>query len=559
MSSRYLLFVFVLVFFPLSPAFANDLTQEEISRIAAKAAAEEDARFGPRPEGCTCIMVGRLASADGSVITSHTCDGRYRSWLQRTEGETFEETGTMAPIYKGRMRTEHPDDETGVSQLGEIPQAAQTYGILDTAYPCMNEYQLAMGESTFGGKDELRSEEGIFYIEELQRIALERTKTARDAIRLMGSLAEEYGYIDAGECLAVADTREVWHFEIQGPGQGKLGAVWAAVRIPDDHVGVSANISRIAELDLDNPDFYMASENVFSLAEEMGWWKPDSGEPFKFWKAYSDVKPFRIREYWVLSKVAPSLNLDFANAEEMPFSVKPEKPVSVEDVFDFFRATYEGTAYSLNHNLLVEKKKEKPKDGEAEGEEQEKEMEVCIYAHPWMPRSQQEMFNNLKPDTITFHRPIAVMFNSYHTVIQCREWLPDAVGGICWLGYENPAVTPRVPIFCGVKDLPPDYKIDSHKRYRTDSASWAYRRATRLACIRWGKNKVMMQDKAKEIEKQVLSDLPDIERRALELMAEDPNAAREYLTRYTMDMCRSVTHRYWQLGDKLWMDYLYRL
>ncbi|MFH2001166.1 MAG: C69 family dipeptidase [Planctomycetota bacterium] len=560
MTSRNVLLLFVLIFVSTACASQEPLSFQEISRIAAGAAAEEDARLGPRPEGCTCIMVGRSASADGSVITSHTCDGRYRTWMQITSGKKYTEEGAMAPIYTGRMKTEFPTDEQGVSELGAIPQAGETYGILDTAYPCMNEHQLAMGESTFGGRDELKSDEGMFYIEELQRIALERTRTARDAIRLMGSLAAEYGYIDSGECLAVADPKEVWHFEIQGPGQGRVGAVWAAVRIPDDHVGIAANISRISEIDLDNPDCYMASENVFSLAEEMGWWKADGNEPFKFWKAYSDVKPFRIREYWVLSKVAPSLNLDFVNAEELPLSVKAEAPVSVQDVFDFFRETYEGTEFALNCNLLVEKQETKPKDeGAKEGEEAKKEMEVCIYAHPWMSGSQQEMFNNLKPDTVTFHRPIAVMFNAYHTVIQCRDWLPDAVGGICWLGFDNPAATPRVPIFAGMKDLPPDYKMDSHKRYRTDSASWAFRRAARLACFRWGKNKEMMQEKARKIEEQALTDLPGIEQRFLTLMAEDPEAALDYITRYTITLCCSVTHQYWQLGDELWMDYLYRL
>lgn len=523
----------------------------DLSSRIAQAAAEEEARYGATPEGCTCIMVGRRASTDGSVMTSHTCDGRYRTWLNVEPGKTFEE-GETAPVYKGRMKTEFPSDRRGVEKLGEIPQVKETYAILDSAYPCMNEHQLAMGESTFGGRDELKSDDGLFHIEELERFALERTRTARDAIRLMGDLAVEYGYIDSGEALTVADPQEVWHMEILGQGKGKKGAVWAAVRIPDDHVGVAANICRISGIDLDDADHYMASENVFTLAEEMGWYDPAGGEPFKFWKAYSGKKPFMIREWWVLNYFAPSLELDFFEAEELPFSVKAERKAAVTDLFHLFRETYEGSQFALNRNLLVEKSK-------PEEEGAEPEMEVSIYAHPWLPRKHQALFNQLKPDSVVFHRPIAVMFNAYHTVIQCRSWLPDAIGGICWLGFDNPATSPRAPIFAGVTDLPDDFKVDNHKKFRTDSASWAFRRVSRLACIRWGQNRERLQEKIVELEEQALKDLPSIEERAFELYKEDPAAAKAFLTRYTNTFCRSMTHQFWQLGDELWMDYLYYL
>jgi dipeptidase len=322
-------------------------------------------------------------------------------------------------------------------------------------------------------------------------------------------------------------------------------------------VGVAANLSRISTLDLDRPDFFMASDNVFSLAAEMGWWDPKGEEPFRFWKAYSGKKPFRAREYWVLSTLAPSLELDFLNAEELPFSVKPEEKVSIRTVFELMRATYEGSEFALNKNLVVEKKKKKEKEKEGDGETITRE--VCIYTHPWMARDQQDLFNGLKPDVVTFHRPIAVMFNAYSTVIQLRSWLPDPIGGICWLGFDNPATTPRMPIFAGVKDLPEDFKVDNHKKFRRDSASWAFRRASRLACFRWGKNTKRIQEKILELEEQALMDLPDLEKKFLELYEKDPEEARDFLTRYTLRFCRSVTHQYWALGDELWMDYLYRL
>ncbi len=550
------------------------------ARLAASRDAAEDAIYGPLPEGCTCIMVGRLASVDGSVIVSHTCDGRYRTWIDVVAGKKHKE-GAQAEIFKGRMKTEFPSDRRGMTVLGTIPQVEETFTIFDTAYPCMNEHQLAMGESTFGGRPELQSKKGLFYIEELQRISLERTRSARDAIRLMGALATEHGYIDSGEALAVADPTEVWHFEILGSGKDVQGAVWAAVRIPDDHVGVAANICRISTLDLEDSDNYMASENVITLAEKKGWYDPAKGEPFKFWKAYSGRRPFRVREWWVFDQLAPSLELNYLKTRELPLSVKPDSKVSVKDVFELFRATYDGTDYALNRNLVIprgkistsglrpiakkvaDQKASQRRDDLAEESmgpgNQAARMEVCDWAHPWLSRDQQSLFNTLKPGTISFHRPIAVMFNAYHTVIQCREWLPDPVGGICWLGFDNPATTPRAPIFAGVTDLPADFKIDNHKKYRTDSASWAFRRASRLASIRWGKNKKRIQEKVIALEKQALSDLPDLERRAGELFEKDPAKAREFLTRYTISFCRAMTHQFWELGDELWMDYLYYL
>jgi dipeptidase len=162
----------------------------------------------------------------------------------------------------------------------------------------MNQKQLAIGETTISGRRDLINDDGLFLIEELQAIALERCSTARQAIQLMGDLAVKYGYGDAGECLTIADKNEVWHFEIFGAGMNYTSAVWAAVRIPDDHVGVSANIPRISTIDLKKKDYYMASENIFTLAEEYGYWDPKSGEPFKLWKAYGGGrKAFSIREF----------------------------------------------------------------------------------------------------------------------------------------------------------------------------------------------------------------------------------------------------------------------
>ena len=235
-------------------------------------------------DACTSIMVGKKASTDGSVITSHTCDSWYRTWMNIVPAQDYPRD-TVLSIYEGTMHTEHITDRTGVKERGQIPQVRHTFRYFNTAYPCLNEHQLGIGETTYGGRDTLENKAGLFMIEELARVALERCTTAREAIRLMGQLIKEYGYGDSGECLTIADPNEVWIFEVQGEGPKKVGGVWAAQRIPDDEIAVSANISRIGRLDLSDPDRFMASENVFDVARKLRLW--DGKEEFSFWKAYS--------------------------------------------------------------------------------------------------------------------------------------------------------------------------------------------------------------------------------------------------------------------------------
>lgn len=494
------------------------------------------------PDACTSIMVGRLATTDGSVITAHSCDGNYRTWVRINPPQEYPK-GAKAKIYTGLLHNETSWDMRRVREKGEIPQVEKTYAFLNTAYPCMNEKQLAIGETTIGGRRELRNTEGMFYIEEIQRITLERCTTAREAIKLAGELIKKYGYCDFGECLTFADPKEVWHFEVFGAGPLVIGGVWAAVRIPDDHVGVSANIPRIAELDLGNPDNYMASENVFSVAEEMGWWDPDSGEEFKFWKAYSGRKAFSTREYFVLSSVAPSLNLD-RNADELPFSVKPEKKLSVRDVMAFYRQTYAGTELDMTKNLMVKKQRSD-------------EMMKSPVANPWMSYYLRNLLNTLKPGAVERQRTIAISACSYSEVLQCRDWLPDEIGGIAWFSFDNPAQSPRIPIFAGVSILPASFEICGQHRFRTDSACWWFRRANRLATVRWGDTKEYIEGAVKGFEDKAFTELPVIEEKILELYKngkseESVNKVKKYLTKYTNDFARAAMHKYWELGDKFW-------
>jgi len=502
----------------------------------------------PDPEdgtGCTSIMVGRLASVDGSVITCHTCDGNYRQWLNIVPGRK-NSPGSTNKIYEGKMHTETPQDTRGVVLKGEIPEVPETYAFLNTAYPALNEHGLAIGETTIGGREELYNPEGMFMIEELERVMLERCKTAREAIKLAGELVKQYGYGDYGECLTIADSREVWHFEIFGAGPLEKGAVWAAVRIPDDQVGISANIPRISEINLKDSDHYLASENVFKVAEEMGWWDPKKGEPFKFWKAYSGRKPFAIREYYVFNQLAPSLRLDM-KAEELPFSIKPDKKVSVRDVLRLYRETYAGTQFDMSKNLLVKKRNSE-------------ELVPSPVVSNWMSRDWITLINTLKPGTIEPQRTIAINACAYATVIQLRSWLPPAVGAICWFSFDNPGLSPRIPIFAGVTELPPGFEICAQHRYREDSAAWIFRRTNRLAVLRWGENQKLMEDTIKAFEEKAFSELPLLEKKVLEIMNsknqdKEPLSVKEYLTLYTNDFARAAMQKYRELYEQFWYKY----
>lgn len=494
-------------------------------------------------ESCTSIMVGKKASVDGSVITCHTCDGGYRTWLS-VEPRKKNEQGAKASVYKGRMHTETPKDQTGMELIGEIDDVAETYAFLNVAYPCLNEKQLAMGETTITGRKELVNAKGMFYIEELQRIALQRCATAREAIRLIGQLVKQYGYADEGECLTIADKNEVWQFEIFGEGPDNIGGVWAAIRIPDDHVGVSANIPRIGELNLKDSNSCMASDNVFDVAKRMGFW--DGKEPFKFWNAYNGKKPFAIRDYFILNALAPSLGLSY-EADELPFTVKPDKKVSVQEVFALYRQTYEGTRFDNAQRIRMTKKRE--------GSD-EVDTVLSPYANPWLTVDMANTLNTIKPGTVERMRLVAVPQCAYSQIIQLRSWLPDEVGGVAYFSFDNPAQSPRIPIYSGALSVPQSFGICGQHRYREDAAIWTFRRANRLAAVKFGETRKLIEEGVAHFESKLFTEQAFVEQTAQQLMKEKGvEAAKQYLTDYTNNFAGAALQHWKELGDQLFFMY----
>ena len=500
---------------------------------------------GGFPDACTSITVGKKASVDGSVQTSHTDDShRTRSEMYMTAAMKHK-PGTMQPVYRRVPCDTFPMPSYAYNKVGEIPQVESTYGFINTAYPCMNEKQLAIGESTFGGREELQSNKGIIDCQQLCQLMLERCTTARQAIKLADDLTKKYGWSDAGECLTIADKQEVWHFEIVGPGKDKTGAVWVAQRVPDDHISVNANASTIKEIDLSKPDYFMASENIYTVAKEHGWYKEGS-ESFRFCYAYAPESrtslASRRREWRVLDLMAPSLKLD-PNAENYPFSVKPEKPVSLEWLVRIFKDYYEGTPFDITKDLLVANDSGK--------------MVISPLANPQMPYDMNKMLRINGGWGWRGERGIARWYTMYATITQSRSWMPDEVGGVVWMALDNVATSIYIPIYCQTLDLPKPYKTPGRtKGYNMESAWWAFNRLGTLASQRWGDMRHDVDKVWNPWQKELFENQKKIENDAVLLISQKKNKqAIENLNKYTNEWGNKVVKKAWDLGDFLWTKY----
>lgn len=496
---------------------------------------------------CTTITVGKKASADGSVMTSHTDDShRTRTNILVVPAQDHPE-GATVKMYK---RTAAQEEYGKMSHyentiVGEIPQVSHTYQYFSTAYPCLNEKQLGIGESTFTPRPELQSDSGLIDCQRLCQLMLERCSTARQAIKMAGELLAKYGWIDGGEALTIADKNEVWHLEIVGPGKGKLGAVWAAQRVPDDHISVNANASTIREIDLKNKDYFMASDNVFSVAEENGWYDKKR-ETFRFAYAYAPesraMLACRRREWRVFDLVAPSLNLD-PNAENYPFSVKPDTLITMEKMVSLFQDYYEGTEYDMRKTLTVTDKEGKTV--------------ISPLANPFMKSDELKLHKINGGWHWRGERSIAVHFTVYATIIQCRNFLPDEVGGLCWFALDNVASSVYVPFYASISDLPQTYKTDGRVTgFSRDAAWWAFNRLGTLAAKRWGDMRKVIDKTWKPLQNQFFTQQPEIEKQALELLQNGKrNEAIQLLTQYSNRCGNFAVDKAWETGDFIWTTF----
>lgn len=527
----------------------------------------------PEIEGCTVIGVGKKASVDGCVITSHTdCCSECR--VHVVPAKKFRK-GSLAPVYWGMVYFGKSDSRAGLplgnygQVIGEIPQVEKTYAYFHTGYSQMNEHQLAIGESTCSQRKELDVTfvEGItpqiMTVEQAQVFALQRCKTAKAAVQLIGELMEKYGFLPScggSEALCIADPKELWVMEIFSvgpewePESGQSGAIWAARRVPDDHVVVISNYVRIREIDIKKPDF-LASKNYLQVAIDHGWYDPKSGKPFIWQEAYApSIKEGSLGRLWfIYSSIAPSFkkwpqrklkgpstpmtmyNQGIEGAAFYPFSVKPDKKLSVQDVIAFQRSANEGTIYDMTADpaWLV--------PGSTGSFTQ------SPLTTPFPP------FDLIRLLGIQFHRPIATQ--GYGMVAQLRDWLPDAIGGVYWFYVDNPHVSAYVPIYAGVQEISAPYKTFDMKTFSEDSARWGVDFVEKLMLLKWQSAVNDLRAARDPVENEFFAKQKDIEAKALALYKKNPVEAKAFLTELTKKRMDQLVKMYRDLRTLLLSKY----
>ena len=532
----------VIAFFVLSGSVVFDLTE----------GLQVDADLPDYPEACTTILVGKNASTDGSVFACQTADCGICDFTWHYVPAADHPEDAVRKIYHiHQIRTWPPDvggkwvkyveGYTGV----DIPQVPHTYAYQHAVFGHMNEHQLGIAESSIGCRRKMRNStpSAIMDITTLTMLAMERCRTAREAIKLMGSLAEEYGYgyHDSGEMLAVADPEEVWIFEVMPvgalwtPESGEPGAVWCAQRVPDDHVSFCPNESRIGEIDLDNPDYFMASPNVISYAVANEFYDPKSGEPFNWKKAYSPspgsaegTQGRRGRLWRLFSLVASSKNFDPATeGMDFPFSVKPDQKLSVKDVMDITRDKYQGTPFD-------------PAVGIKGG-----------------PFANPNYFTGFQVDDQGYLGPrcISVPNVEYTTITQSRGWLPDPVGGINWIAFGAQDTSCYIPLYCGIVQMPPSFQKGDHFVFDRDSARWAFDYVDYHTQVAYSHAIEDVEQAQEKWESHSFRNIQIMDEAAIQLYKSNPAEAASFITDFCLNNAKTVVDAWWKLGDDLLVKY----
>ncbi len=481
-----------------------------VSPLAAQAVPVVD-------DGCTDLIVTKGASADGSVMIVYTIDGVFHPHLSRTPAADHEPGSFVEGIGGGKVK-----------------QVPHTYAVVGG----VNEHQLAVGESTFGGRGELVNREGLLGYWDLMQLALQRARTAREAIEVITSLVDEYGYRSSGESISIGDTEEAWLLEIIGPGPGKLGAQWVAVRIPDGHISAHANKARIGTFPLDDPESCVYSDNVTSFAVEKGYWDPASGEPFSFCEAYCPASPANLRitetRVWSLFRRAapskehlldPAYHRGVPGAKRYPLSIEPDQKLSLADVFDLMRDHYEGTDYDMT-----------------------KGVDAGPFGNPFRVRPLNWEVDGVE---YTWERPISAQHVGCSWVIQSRGWLPDPVGGVMWYSPENTDYACYTPFYCCIDALPESYVVGDIREFSWDSAWWVFNFVGNYSYLMYSHMIEDIRAVQGELEGNYLALQPAVEKTAVELAKSDPDLMVRYLTDYCVTHAENVVDRYRALGEHL--------
>ncbi|HHU26470.1 MAG TPA: dipeptidase [Bacteroidales bacterium] len=476
---------------------------------------------------CTNLLVGKKASTDGSTLISYAADsyglyGELYHWPAKQYAP-----GEMLKVYEW---------DSG-KYLGEIPQVLQTYNVIGN----MNEHQLAIGETTFGGRSELSDSTGIMDYGSLIYITLQRAKNAREAIRVMTDLVKEHGYYSSGESFSIADPEEVWILEMIGKGHGNKGAVWVAVRIPDDCVSAHANQARIQQFPLNDPENCLYSPDVISFAREQGYYEGADAD-FSFAKAYAplDFGALRFCEARVWSffnRVNSEMGQYVTYAQgkttdPMPLYIKADRKLSARDIQNYMRDHYEDTELDWRYDLG---------------------------AGPFnSPYRLSPLTYKLDDESYCNERPIATQQTAFSFVAQMRSWLPNEIGGIFWFGIDDAAQTVYYPFYCGHTEVPHEMEKGNGDllTFSWTSAFWIHNWVSNMVYSRYSDKIKEVQKVQAKLEDQFEVSGPKVEEKAKALYEQSRPEAVQYLTQYSNDLVKEGLEEWKKLGEYLMVKYL---
>lgn len=487
---------------------------------------------------CTNFLVTKGASVDGSTMITYAADSHTLYGELYYQPAKDYAAGSLRDIYEW---------DTG-KFLGRIPQPAHTYSVVGN----MNEFQVAIGETTFGGREELGKQSGaIMDYGSLIYVALQRAKTAREAIEVMTDLVEKYGYASSGESFSVSDPNEVWIFEMIGKGEGEKGAVWVAQRIPDGYISGHANQARITTFPMNDQDNCMFAKDVISFAREKGWFDGKnadfsfsdvyapvdfSGARFSdarvfagFNKVYSGMKQY---EEYALGNIKHGGENNFPT-NRMPLWIKPDKKLSVQDVMGMMRDHYEGTALDMTQDVGAGPFK---------------------LPYRWRPLT-------FKVDSADYvnERAISTQQTGFSFVTQSRSWLPNPVGGILWFGVDDTYSTCYVPMYCGITEIPECFKVGNGDMltYSETSAFWVFNLVSNFVYLRYDAMIPDVLKVQKSLEDKFVAYTSSVDQAAQSLWnAGKKNEARQFLTDYSVAQANGMTSEWKKLSQYLIVKFI---
>lgn len=476
---------------------------------------------------CTSLIAGKKATADGSVIVTYNADAYVLyGELYHTEAADHKK-GEMLKVYEWDTN----------EYRGEIEQVEHTYATVGN----INEHQLCIVESTWDNRKELQDTTAIIDYGSLIYITLQRARTAREAIGVMTSLVEKYGYYSGGESFTIADPNEVWIMEMVSKGMKEKGAVWVAIRIPDDCIAAHANQSRIHHIPFDDKDNCLYSPDVVSFARKMGYFEGKDND-FSFSKAYaqSDYLSYRgcdgrVWAYYNRFSSGMDKYLPFvieAQGETLPLYVKPDKQLSVRDIQNMMRDHYDNTPMDM---------RKEPGRGSWDSP-------VRYAPLTWKVDSVEYMHE----------RPIATQQTGFTLVAQLRSWLPDAIGGVLWFGVDDSSLSVYNPIYCCLDKVPECFRKGNGDmlHFSWTSAFWINNWVANQVYARYSLLYPDVKRVQTEIEDGYEANQPLIEAQALRLYEDNPAKAVRLLSDYSTLSAEHATARYKKLGEYLLMKYM---